>query len=148
MSRLGFGGKVTLPLPLRIILEQSLEWNSSVYTTLVDSEKAFNSVKRGLLWKLLHHYSIPEKYITLTQKTYDNCMQFFLIEMLTRDSQGCLLSPFLFLLVIDWIMWQTTEKRCDGLQWTIITRLEDLDFADDLTMSLCSHTITRTCKPS
>ena len=33
-----------------------------------------------------------------------------LIEMLTGVHQGCSLSPFLFLLVIDWIMRQTTDR--------------------------------------
>ena len=37
---------------LRIILEQSLEWNSSIYTTFVDFEKAFGSVDTEMLWRL------------------------------------------------------------------------------------------------
>ncbi len=57
---------------LRIILEQSLEWNFPVYATFVDCEKAFHSVDREVLWKLLRHYGISEKYITLIQKTYEN----------------------------------------------------------------------------
>ena len=35
--------------PLRIIVEQSLNWNSPVYTTLVDYEKAFHSIDREVL---------------------------------------------------------------------------------------------------
>ena len=48
-----------------------------------------------------------------------------------------MLSPFLFLLVIDWIMKTTTAGRNNGMQWTLWTQLEDLDFADDL--ALLSH---------
>ncbi|KAL9952861.1 hypothetical protein ACROYT_G040182 [Oculina patagonica] len=132
---------------LRIILEQSLEWNSPVYATFVDYEKAFDSVDREVLWKLLRHYGIPEKYITLIQKTYEECtcrvihngVLSELFEMLTGVRQGCLLSPFLFLLVIDWIMRRTTEKHQDGIQWTLTTRLEDLDFADDITLLSHNH---------
>ena len=77
----------------------------SSYTTIVDFEKAFDSVNRDVLWKLLLHYGIPEKYITLLQKTYDNCscrvihngVLSELIEMLTGVCQGCLALPFLFL---------------------------------------------------
>lgn len=52
--------------------------------------------------------------------------------------QGYLLSLNLFLIVIDWI----TKKAIDkprGIQWTMVKRLEDLDFADDLV--LLSHQI-------
>ena len=45
--------------------------------------------------------------------------------------QGCLLSPFSFLLAVDWIMKQTTENRRNGIQWTPWSQLEDLDFVDD-----------------
>jgi len=49
-----------------------------------------------------------------------------------------LLSPFLFILAIDWLMKETTKGRRNGIQWTPWTQLEDLDFADDL--ALLSHT--------
>ena len=53
--------------------------------------------------------------------------------------QGCLLSPFLFLLVIDWIIKTTTTGRNNGIQWTLWTQLDDLDFADDLALLSHSH---------
>ena len=36
-------------------MEQSLEWNSPVFVTFVDYEKAFDSIDRVVLWKLLQH---------------------------------------------------------------------------------------------
>jgi len=36
----------------------------------------------------------------------------------TGVRRGCLLSPFLFLLVIDWIMKMTAKQRRYGIQWT------------------------------
>ena len=54
--------------------------------------------------------------------------------MLTGVRQGCLLSPHLSLLSIDWIMRQTAEANRDGTKWTLTTRL---DFADDI--ALLSH---------
>ena len=46
---------------LRIIVEQSMEFDSSLYIHFVDYEKAFDSLDRDKLWKLLRHYGIPEK---------------------------------------------------------------------------------------
>ena len=51
--------------------------------------------------------------------------------------QGCLLSPFLFILAIDWIMRAVTKQKRNGIQWTLWSQLDDLDFADDL--ALLSH---------
>ena len=38
---------------LRIIVEQSIEWNSPLYVNFVDYEKVFDSLDRETLWKLL-----------------------------------------------------------------------------------------------
>ena len=100
-------------------MEESLEWNSPLYINFIDYEKAFDSVDRETLWKLLRHYGVPEKIIALR------------FEVKTGVRQGCLLSPFLFLPVIDWIMKTITTGRNNGIQWTPWTQLDDLDFADD-----------------
>ena len=43
---------------LRIIIEQSLEWNTGLYMVFLDFEKAFDSIDREMLWKILRHYGI------------------------------------------------------------------------------------------
>ena len=50
-----------------------------------------------------------------------------------------MLSPFLFLLAVDWIMKQVTLEGRTGIQWTLTSHLEDLDFADDLALLSHSH---------
>ena len=57
----------------------------------------------------------------------------------TGVRQGCLLSPFMFLVAIDWIMKTTTKNRRNGIQWTLWSQLDDLDFADDLALLSHSH---------
>ena len=46
---------------LRIIVEQTLEWNTGlhVYMVFVDFEKAFDSIDQEVLWKILRHYGVP-----------------------------------------------------------------------------------------
>ena len=50
----------------------SLEWNSPLYISFIDYEKAFESVDRETMWKLLRHYGVPEKIIFLIQCTYQD----------------------------------------------------------------------------
>ncbi|GFR92039.1 reverse transcriptase SR3-right [Elysia marginata] len=56
---------------LRIIVQQSLEWNSPLIVNSLDYEKAFDSVDRELLWKILRNYGIPEKIVSLVRKMND-----------------------------------------------------------------------------
>ena len=54
---------------LRIIIEQSIEWNTSVYVNFVDFEKVFDSLDRNALWSLMMHYGIQGKLSrTLTMR--------------------------------------------------------------------------------
>ena len=46
--------------------------------------------------------------------------------------QGCTLSSIIFVVVINWVMPKTTSDKPRGVQWTLFSQLEDLDFADDL----------------
>ena len=132
---------------LRIIVEQCIEWNSPLYINFVDYEKAFDSLDRETLWKLLRHYGIPEKITNLIRKMYENMSSRIIhegqltesFEIKTGVRQGCLLSPFLFLLAIDWTMRSTTTGRKNGIQWSLTQQLEDLDFADDLALLSHSH---------
>ncbi|VDP76627.1 unnamed protein product [Schistosoma mattheei] len=56
---------------LRIIVEQLIEWNSSLYINFIDYEKAFDGVDITTLWKLLRHYSVPQKIVNIIQSSYD-----------------------------------------------------------------------------
>ncbi|KAI8493069.1 hypothetical protein Bbelb_290730 [Branchiostoma belcheri] len=55
----------------------------------------------------------------------------------TGVRQGCVISPVLFLVVIDWVMRRATTGQPRGLVWGLSARLEDCDFADDI--ALLSH---------
>ena len=55
----------------------------------------------------------------------------------TGVKQGCILSRFLFILGIVWVMKQVTSGGRKGIRWTLTGVLEDLDCADDI--SLLAH---------
>ncbi len=100
-----------------------------------------------MLWKILAHYGIPPKLINIIKSTFQGMQCSVLhegcpsepFEVQTGVQQGCPLSPFLFLLCIDWTMNQTTNNSQTGIQWSLTEQLEDLDFADDIALLAHSH---------
>ncbi|VDP42142.1 unnamed protein product [Schistosoma mattheei] len=121
-----------------------------MYINFIDYEKAFDNVDRRTLWKLLRHYGVSEKIANIIRNSYDE-LQCKVVHggqltdafrVRTGVRQGCLLSPFLFLPVVDWIMKTLTSEGKHGIQWTAQDQLDNLDFVDDL--ALLSHTHTHT----
>ena len=106
----------------------------------IDCGKAFDSVDRDTLWQVMRPYSIPEKFISLIKTIYQGILCRVVhggqlsekFEVTADVRQGCLLSPFLFLLVIDWIMKTITKGRKNDIQWSPGVQSNDLDFADNL----------------
>jgi hypothetical protein len=52
----------------------------------------------------------------------------------TGVKHGCVLSPGFYILAIDWMIKETTAEKPRGIQWTLTSFLEDLVFADDITL--------------
>ena len=109
---------------LRNILEQSLEWNTSLCINFIDFQKAFDSVHRESLWKILQAYGLPPKIIKMFYMYNNFECSIILGNTITetfpvksRVRQGCILSPILFLVTIDWVMRQATSLRPRGIQW-------------------------------
>lgn len=127
---------------LRNILEQANEWQAGIYIHFIDFEKAFDSVHREGLWTILRSYGIPEKIVRAIRGIYDGFECAIIDENKTSEwfevktgvKQGCVMSGFLFLIVIDWVMRRTTADKRRGIRWDFTTVLEDLDFADDIVL--------------
>ena len=128
---------------MRSIVEQSIEWQSSLYINFIDFEKAFDGISRDVFWRLLRHYAgMLDKIVTIIKVLYEgfsaqvvhNGQKTQPLNMRTGVRQGCLL----FLVALDWVT-RTAFDRKRGIQWTFTTLLEDLDFSDDL--ALLSHRI-------
>ena len=132
---------------LRIIVEQSIEWNSSLYVKFVDYEKAFDSLDRDTLENITTLWVAPMKLVNMIKNSCEGMSCRVIhdgqltknFEIRTGVRQGCLLSPFLFILAIDWIMKTETKGKRNGIQWKILTQLDDLEFADDLALMSHSH---------
>ena len=96
---------------LRNIIEQSIEWQAPLYINFVDFTKAFDSLDRRRLWKILRHYGIPSELVDLIRAMYagsccsviDNGKMSDWFDVKTGVRQGCVMSGFLFIMALDWI---------------------------------------------
>ena len=141
-------------LALRRILEGAQAKNLSAVMLFVDFKKAFDSVHRGLLMKILRAYGIPDDIVLLIERMYDNTIARVITEdglteafqILAGVMQGDTLAPYLFVITVDYIMLEATEGEDFG--FTLHPRrsrrypevkIADTDFADDL--ALLANTI-------
>ena len=82
----------------------------------------------------MRHYGIPVKVVIralhegFSAQVVHNGQMTQPLNMRAGVRQGCLLSPLLFLVVLDWVA-RTTFDRRRGILWTFTTSLEDIDFA-------------------
>ena len=114
-----------------------------MHIKFVDFEKAFDSIHRDSLWRILRAHGIPVRIVQIIKRFYPNftgsvgssSMNF---QVKTGVRQECVMPAVLYNLVIDWVMRRTTEDQPKGIRWTLFDTLEDLDFVDDL--ALLSHT--------
>jgi hypothetical protein len=103
---------------LRMIIEQSFEFQSPLYMLFVDYQRAFDSLSRTWIWDEIKVTGLPSKFINIIKEGYEDFSCRVLHEDQLSDSiktssevrQGCLLSPLLFLLVMDGIL----RRALDG----------------------------------
>ena len=102
----------------------------------------------------MRSYGIPSKLVRLVKALYDDfectvvddqdTTEWFKIK--TGVKQVCNMSGLLFLLVVDWVMRNILQEGNTGIRWEFSTKLEDLDFVDDIALlsSTRQHIPTKT----
>ena len=138
-------------LALRRVIEGVKSHNRKAIILYVDFRKAFDSIHRGKMFKILKAYGIPPRLLNAIITMYKNTKarivspdgetEFF--EILTGVLQGDTLAPYLFAIVLDYVMRQVYDGREAELgfclhrqrsrRYPAIT-VTDLDFADDLAL--------------
>lgn len=105
---------------LRILIEQSVEWH-----------RLFEGVqypKRKELWKIVNKYGLRDKFVSVVKLFSNGSMVKILhdgglTEPINGVKQGCILSPNLFIIVMDWIMKEITKKKKTGIHWKTLMPL-------------------------
>ena len=124
---------------LRNIIEQSVEWRREMVINFIDFKKAFDSLHRPTMWNILRSYGLPMKIINIIRMLYDGSTSCVRVggtnterfEITSGVRQGDVLSPVLFIIVLDWVMRRTCDIS-DGIPWVGGSRLTELAYADDI----------------
>ena len=135
-------------LSIRRILEEMRKFNKEVTICFVDFRKAFDSISRDLMFKILQLYGIPSRIVEAIRALYINTSATIISPDGETDSfevkagvlQGDTLAPFLFIVVLDYVLrisLDNIEEKGLLLKPRQSSRhpaqyLTDLDFADDL----------------
>jgi hypothetical protein len=91
----------------------------------VDSQKAFDTVDRNKLWVILEVYAVKGKILNLIKELYKDstlsvvhfCKKSNPIFSTMGDTDGCILSPTLFAVLMDFIMSLRVENKNRGIRW-------------------------------
>ena len=126
-----------------LVQEAGDEWRVPIWVAAVDFKKAFDSVKHAALWKSLRDQKVPEGYIRLLDKMYDEQIGVVRTECLSKEfriakgvKQGDPLSSLLFnsasenimrKLKLDWEIGGYGIKMSSSHE-----KLTNLRFADDI----------------
>jgi hypothetical protein len=125
-------------LGLRVLTERMREFDKGLLAAYIDFRKAFDSVNRDALWRILELRGIPTKLVRLISSLYSGTESAVKCGETTSDSfpvnsgvrQGCVLAPTLFSACMDWIMRRVVDGTSCGVSFGDV-RITDLDFADD-----------------
>ena len=100
---------------IRWIMEKAREFQKNIYFCFIDNAKALDCVDHNKLWKILQEMGIPDHLTCLltnlyagqetTVKTRHGTTGWFQIGK--GVCQGCILSPCLFNLYAEYIMWNS-----------------------------------------
>ena len=132
---------------VRHLVQQANEMQFPVSLCFVDFEKAFDSISRRTMGKILRHYGIPEEFVRVILNMHDGNSCKVMVDGSLSDPfevksgvlQGGILSPLLFVLVIDYIMKKVKGETDAGILWSEGRKLLDLDYADDIVF-ICNRT--------
>ena len=93
---------------IRRLLEGANDKQIPIFITFV----AFDSINREIMFSILRHYGIPEKIVNAIKTIYKNSRSAVIVEgniseefeVTTGVLQGDTLAPFLFIIVLDYVM--------------------------------------------
>lgn len=124
---------------INMVIQKRREHNLETHIGFIDYEKAFDTLHRKTLWKIMERRGIPLHLIQVIKSIYAKTMNRISIKgklseefMINKGvRQGCSLSPSLFNIYIDDILREWKKCTNDGISLNRQNILNTLLFADD-----------------
>ena len=99
---------------VRKLVEMSREFSAPMHMAFIDLRKAYDSVNRDAMWRVLSLYDVDATTVNLVKDLYDDgqmCVKLgksvsSSFSVSTGVRQGCILSPFLFNVYMDHVVRQ------------------------------------------
>ena len=127
---------------IRWIMEIAREFQKNIYFCFIDYAKAFDCVDHNKLWKILQEMGIPDHMTCLLRNLYAGQEATVRTRHETTDwfqigkgvLQGCILSPCLFNLYAEYIMWNAGLDEAQAGIKIARRNINNLRYADDTTL--------------
>ncbi|BHF73455.1 hypothetical protein SprV_0401653600 [Sparganum proliferum] len=108
----------------RQLQERCQEMRTHLYSTFVDLTKAFDTVNREGLWKIMRKFGCPERFIQMVRQLHDGMMarvtdngavsEAFAVT--NEVKQGCVLAPTLFSLMFSAMLMDAYRDERPGIR--------------------------------
>ena len=128
---------------LHSLIRDCLDRKRKLYVAFIDYKKAFDSINRNALWKILEQNGIDGKMLDVLKSIYSEVVSCVRSDIGTTKyfncskglKQGCILSPILFSYIIQVVTNEVCRRGGHGTQLhPDIIELSILLFADDIVL--------------
>ena len=107
---------------VRQVISKRVEFNEPLFMAFVDLRKAYDSVPRASLWQILRVYGVHAKLVELLEDLHKGTQaavrmggsmsEWF--DVRGRVRQGCVISPLLFNIYMDFVVKQALAQMSEG----------------------------------
>ncbi|BHF78810.1 hypothetical protein SprV_0602192500 [Sparganum proliferum] len=159
-------GTTDMIFAARQLQEKCQEMRTHLYSTFVDLTKAFDTMNREGLWKIMRKFGCPERFIEMVRQLQDGMMARVTDNGAVSEAfavtngvkQGCVLAPTLFSLMFSFMLMDAYRDERPGIRIAYrtdghllnqrrlhfqsrvsTTAVHELLFADDCALSTTSE---------